>query len=182
MRIPRNAIPANLLTLLLQDGVDCPASTPATVQGLLTEQLGIALGYVRERIATIFLDGLVVDLPELAVVRDGSVLTLSAAMPGLVGATLRKGSYYARMRSEISWASPDAGPARDAPGGTVRVRLFNLVLREQGAPILTRGVMVGRPRLLSLLGAERCAALDLPVGAHVLLRVVDDPGSEFECV
>lgn len=185
IRVLRDNIPGNLLTRLLQEGVACPASTPATVYGFLTEQLGTDPGYVHDRIATIFLDGKAVDQPERAIVRDGCLLSLSAAMPGLVGATLRKGGYYASMRSQISWTSPDDRPSGEASAGAVRVRLFNLILRERGPALLARGIVVDRSGLVGLLGEEACAAWNPPAGEPILLRVVDEstagPGSELAC-
>jgi len=45
---------------------------------------GLDEDYVTQRISTIFLDGKPVDDIDTLLVRDGAVLSLSAAMPGLV--------------------------------------------------------------------------------------------------
>jgi hypothetical protein len=130
---------------LLQRGVFCSLAARCSVADYLTGQLGIDPAYIRDRIATVFLDGSVVDDLEAATLWPGSTLTLSAAMPGLVGATLRRGGFYSAMRSEISWKAGDGErDGGDGPPGTVRLKLFNTVLREIGPALLRRGVMVDR--------------------------------------
>lgn len=162
------------LNALIQRGVWCRATTPVPLLVFVTEQLGFDEAYVRSRIETIFLDGMVVDDLEGSVVHDGSTVTLSAAMPGLVGATLRRGGYYRAMREGISWSTlADAdGPTPAAPG-LVRVKLFNLVLREKGADLLRRGVLLDPGPAIEALGpsvAERAE----PDGR--ILLVVDQDG------
>lgn len=139
---------------LLQRGVFCPISARCPVGDFLTGELGIDPAYIRDRIATVFLDGSVVDDLTTAIVRPGSTLTLSAAMPGLVGATLRRGGFYSAMRSEISWKAADGErDEADGPPGTVRLKLFNTVLREIGPAVLRRGVMVDRGEATATLRA-----------------------------
>jgi hypothetical protein len=157
---------------LLQRGVFCPLAARCSVQDFLTGQLGIDPDYVRDRIATVFVDGSVVDDLQAAMLRPGSTLTLSAAMPGLVGASLRKGGFYSAMRSEISWkADDDARPQLDGPPDTIRLKLFNTVLREIGPALLRRGVLVDRRESIGALKAWCCDVSDTPEGRWVSLRV-----------
>ncbi len=154
---------------LFQRGVLVAAATGCSLWSFLTEQLGIPPDYVKERVTTIFLDGDVVDSLEGSVVRDGSVLALSAAMPGLVGATLRRGGYYAAMRAAIthgveSSPAPEAGAA-----GTVRVKLFNLLIPELGPALLAHGIVIERREAAEAL--PRDALSDFPASGPVLLRV-----------
>ncbi|MEW6665649.1 MAG: hypothetical protein AB1512_10585 [Thermodesulfobacteriota bacterium] len=111
-----------------------------SVRSFLCEELGLSPDYLETRVQTVFLDGKAVDNLESALVRDGSVLALSAAMPGLLGATLRRGSYYAAMRGEISYR----GTKDTLPGGeeTVYVKLFNLLVREVGSALLRKGIWI----------------------------------------
>src|SRR5450759_2624803 len=60
---------------LLQRGVFCPLAARCSVQDFLTGQLGIAPAYVRDRIATVFVDGSVVDDLETATLQPGSTPT-----------------------------------------------------------------------------------------------------------
>ena len=126
--------------LLLQQGVVLEARVGATVEEFLCGQLGIERRYLQERINTIFLDGKPVDDATTAVIRDGSTLALSAALPGLVGAAFRKGGFYARLRDAISHAADD--PSGSAGRGLVTLKLYNLVAKELGTQLLGAGVLV----------------------------------------
>ncbi len=124
----------------LQQGFGVPARVPCTVKELLCDQFGMDVGYVTERITTIFLNGKATDDIEKAVAGNGSLIALSAAMPGLVGATMRRGGYYAAMRSAITLGEQETtGSSGD---GTVRVKLFNLLLTELGPEFLRQGVLL----------------------------------------
>jgi hypothetical protein len=124
---------------LLQRGVRVKALIGSTVQSFLCDGLGIDPQYVEERIQTVFLNGKAVDDPSSAIITDRSTIALSAAMPGLLGATLRKGGYYSRMRSEISY--PGEGEIQPHEGW-VLLKLFNLLPREIGPLVLQKGVAV----------------------------------------
>jgi hypothetical protein len=104
-------------TALLQGGVAVRV-VARSVLGFLVEEVGLTPEYVRERITTVFLDGQVVDVLEGAMLRQGSRLALSAAMPGLVGATLRRSGPYAAMRAEIT-------RTRSTSSRRARVRLWS---------------------------------------------------------
>ena len=159
-RLRMTAEPAALATFtpILQEGVELPVGVGCSVHALLSEQLGLEPRYVEERVQTAFLDGKPVDRLDRAVVRDGSVLALSAALPGLLGATLRKGGHYASLRGSITHAEPGAtcgqGPGR------VTLKVFNVLLRELAPPLLRRGVLVpwGRLRARIRSGGDRLIA------------------------
>ena len=87
---------------LLQQGFTVRARTGCSIRELLCGQFGIDPDYLKQRITTIFLNGKAIDDPESSRVADGATLALSAAMPGLVGATMRRGGYYAAMRGAIA--------------------------------------------------------------------------------
>jgi hypothetical protein len=134
---------------LLQRGVWVRTRVGCHVLGLLTGQFGIDRDYVEGRITTLFLDAKAVDVLETTYVRDGSVLALSAAMPGLVGATMRRGSHLATMRGNMTYQVQDL---EDKAGlGWVRVKLFNLVLFELGGLFLQRGIWLQGGDLAELL-------------------------------
>jgi hypothetical protein len=155
---------------VLQRGVGLRAVAGATVQAFLTEGLGIDPEYVRQRITTVFMDGRVVDALEEAVLHDGSLLALSAAMPGLVGATLRRGGYYAAMRASISAAAERSAPAPSPDVIRVRVKLFNLLIEELGPVLLAHGVAIAADDARQALGD---GSPPVPAGAEeVWLRAV----------
>jgi len=113
------------------------------------EQLGVLEAYFEERIQTIFLDSKAVDDVVTALVHDGSVIALSAAMPGLVGATFRKGGKYGWMRKAISHERD--GKPDESNHGWVKVKLFNLVLKELGPEFLKRGVWIEGGRVQAFI-------------------------------
>ena len=155
---------------MLQSGVTVPAMIGCSLKGLLCEQLAIPADYVTDRITTVFLDNRPVDDMDRTVVRDGSRITLSAAMPGLVGATMRRGGFYAALRQGISHVKESGAPA-DACG-TVRLKLFNLLLAEIGPLILARGVILEKAELDELLYNLFCRQEAIPAVSRVLLTVL----------
>lgn len=154
---------------LLQSGVTVPVRTGSSILAFLTDQLGIPRSEVEARVTTVFLDGKVVDALDVAVLRDGSRLALSAALPGLVGATMRRSGTYSAMRSEITWAAAGA-PARE-PGaaGTLQLKLFNLLIDALAPAVLRHGVVLDAAEVARLLG--RCREDGRPPAERVLLQV-----------
>lgn len=137
------------LLLLVQNGFSMEIASACSVNAFLSDRLGLSPEYVEERIQTIFLDGKPVDDLDTAMVRDGSSLALSAAMPGLVGAAMRRGGYYGQLRSTITYQPGTADGFRGK--GSVRVKVFNLLMHELGPDILGRGVSVPAPDLAAHL-------------------------------
>lgn len=127
---------------LLQQGVEVRATANHSVRAVLCQDLGLAPAYVEARIQTIFLDGKPVDDLDHSRVSPGATLALSAAMPGLVGAILRRGSYYAAMRREITHREEDRSPL--AGGCLIKLKLFNLLAADLGAALLARGIWLSR--------------------------------------
>ena len=102
---------------------------------------GIAADYLKERVQTLFLNGRAMDDPAAAVVTDGSIIALSAAMPGLAGAVLRRSGRYAAMRRPISHEAGGTAVDRRARI-TVTLKLFNLIARELGPGFLAGGIRI----------------------------------------
>jgi hypothetical protein len=155
-------------TALFQDGVAVPVRAGTTVLGFLVDQLAIAREVIEERVTTVFLDGRVVDDLERTALGPGSTLALSAALPGLVGATLRRNGLCSGMRAAIT-ARPGA-PAAAGEGGTVRLKLFNLLIGALGPAVLRHGVLLEGDAARRLLPALAGAGAPTD-GAPVLLRV-----------
>jgi hypothetical protein len=121
---------------LLQHGFLIEAHVGCSVNKFLCEQIGVTQEYIQERIQSVFLDGKPVDDLDLALIRDGSRLALSAAMPGLVGASMRRGGLYSSLRSAVTYH--EGGERSPATEGLVQMKLFNLLMKELG-PSLLRG-------------------------------------------
>lgn len=155
---------------LLQKGVTVPATVGCTLKSLLCDQFAIPADYVTERVTTIFLNNSPVDDLDQTIVHDGSRVTLSAAMPGLVGATMRRGGFYAALRQGISHVTGSGAAA--GKSGTVRLKLFNLLLAELGPLVLARGLILERGELADLLQTIPGQRVDSAAGiSRVLLTV-----------
>ena len=138
MEVPGDRL-ASLLPLL-GGGFGLHTEVDLALSEWFGRQPGLSANYLRDRVQTIFLNGRAVDDADRAVVRDGATLALSAAMPGLVGATFRKGGRYAALRSAISYEGRNL---RDGAGtGLLTLKLFNMVAAEIGPLFLARGVRV----------------------------------------
>ena len=156
---------------LLQKGVKVPATVGCTLRSMLCDQFAIPADYVTNRITTIFLDNSPVDDLDRTIIHDGSRVTLSAAMPGLVGATMRRGGYYAALRQGISHVLESGTSAGEC--GTVRLKLFNLLLAELGPLILARGLILEQGEMSDLLKDLPGQPADSPAGtSRVLLTVL----------
>ncbi len=132
---------AGAVARLFQKQFLIEAEVGQSVKDLLTRQYGIDGETVGARVKTILLDSRPVDDIDRAIVRDGSTLALSGAMPGLVGAILRAGSFYAPMRGTITYHAD--GRERGLSGsGTVTVKLFNTLVDCLGPHFLRKGIVV----------------------------------------
>lgn len=134
---------------LLQRGFMVKVQIGCSIKTMLCEQFGLDPEYVEDRIQTIFLDGKTVDDIDSAIIKDGSTLAFSAAMPGLVGATLRRGGHLALLRSGITHRGERTPVSRRE--GMVALKLFNLIVTELGPTFLKRGIVVRREDLEGLL-------------------------------
>lgn len=134
---------------LLQRGVNISAVVGCSLRSLLCDQFAIPSEYVTDRITTIFINNRPVDDLDSTIIEDGSRVTLSAAMPGLVGATMRRGGFYAALRQGISHIGDGRQLADEQ--GIVRLKLFNLLLPELGPLILARGLLLEQKELDELL-------------------------------
>lgn len=130
---------------ILGEGIFLRGPSGQTVEDFLAKSAGVSPAYLKERVQTVFLDGRALDDFGTARVMDGATLALSAAMPGLAGAVLRRGGRYAPMRRQISH---EARCAQAAPGEIfVVLKLFNMIARELGPEFLLQGILVPGARL-----------------------------------
>lgn len=124
--------------VLLRSGFRVTSQVGCSVKDFLCGQMGLTTDYFENRIQTLFLNSKPVDNAETALVQDGATLALSAAMPGLVGATMRRGGHYGRMRGSITHTDDNQTCAAET--GWVTLKLFNLVLKELGPYFLNHGI------------------------------------------
>lgn len=189
--VPRQHFP--LFLPLLSQGVAVPAPRGISIRVFLCKELPLSAAYVDSRLQTIFLNGKAVDDIDNAVIRDGDTLALSAAMPGLVGATFRRGGRYAAFREAVSFSLADkTGPDADgkslpeASAGRICLKLFNLVASEMGPVIFDGGVYLAPDRFLSAikklpqeLSDISCRLDNRSVSYPALLSALSEPSSEI---
>jgi hypothetical protein len=147
---------------LLGQGFSVDTHSGVTVKDLLCKQLGIHEDYLAQRIQTIFLNAKVVDDVNTAIVAEGSTLALSGAMPGLVGAILRGGGYYAAMRNQLSHM--EAELSSQAQSAKITLKLMNLVAKELGPIFLQQGIWLKGQTLREFI---ECRMDDLKAGCMV---------------
>lgn len=126
-------------TTLLQSGLFLSVKQGENIDGLLTSLPGFSEKYIKERVQTIFVDGLPAD--DLAQQFSGqeTVLAISAAMPGLAGAIFRKGGMHASLRTTTEKKKHSAAPDSML---TVRLKLFNIIAKERGVTLLAGGCLM----------------------------------------
>ncbi len=126
---------------ILQQGFTLPALVGCSLKSLLCDQFGVTPEYLSGRIKTIFFNGKPVDDVDSVIIIDGAILALSAAMPGLVGATFRSGGPLSVFRSSITHRGKDK-KFKIPKKGMVIIKLFNLLVSEMGPSLLERGIWV----------------------------------------
>jgi hypothetical protein len=149
MKVQKNTIPQMVLTLkagkgtinimatLLQRGFVQPISGAISIADLLTALPGFSSDYVRDRVQTIFVNGLAEDNIHRQLVA-GDTLALSAAMPGLAGAIFRRGGQHAFLRTRPVASAKGQGDQ----SGQITLKLFNMIATETGSQLLETGLLV----------------------------------------
>jgi hypothetical protein len=166
--------PSKLRTFyfLLQQGLRIKTPVGGSVQDFLVRQLGLNPEVIDEKIQTIFLNGKAVDDPGQAFLTDGASLALSGALPGLVGATMRRGGFYSSLRDPITF---QGGPGfQGSQKGAIVLKLFNILLKDLGPQILENGFMIEESKLLDFLRGNESKLAD-----ECQLR--DGDGIEIPC-
>jgi hypothetical protein len=151
---------------ILQAGFFVRSLVGTTVTAFLKNQLELSVKYIEERISTIFLNGKPVDNIDAAIVEEGSTLALSSAMPGLVGATMRRKGPYASLRNAITYKDRVVG-GTSVKEGAVRLKLFNLVMADLGPLLLKRGIYVSLRDFREFLAGQHSRFYEEVVGATV---------------
>jgi hypothetical protein len=128
-----------------------------SIRQVLNEWAGISSDYLDGVVQTVFHNGRAVDDDRKIMAAHGSVIALSAAMPGLVGAAFRKNSPVAGMRTvdfpsqtdisdaELvaeSRAGSAAGPSPGSEPITITLKFFNRVNADLGPVFLQQGIRV----------------------------------------
>ncbi|MDF1591506.1 MAG: hypothetical protein P1P89_08345 [Desulfobacterales bacterium] len=125
---------------LLEQGFLVETSVGCSLRDFICGGLGLDGQYLADRVQTIFLDHNPVDDIDTALIQENSTVALSAAMPGLAGATLRKGGRFAAMRNQITCRT---GTACESDQRTkVTVKFFNVIAKDLGGNLLNKGIRI----------------------------------------
>lgn len=161
------------LATMLQAGFYVDAAPGESIGSLLERLPGFSADYIEHQIQTVFYNGDAIDDLSQPLTGPSPVIALSAAMPGLAGAILRKNSPAAPLRKTRGTASS----GDDDAAVTVLIKLFNTLATERGPELFRTGVRVKaadlsgflalRPSLLEKardirLAGSPVAADDLP--------------------
>ena len=168
------------LASLLQSGVLRPVQSPQKLLTFLLSQPGMNEEYIKERVQTIFINGLPADSLD-QVLDFGTVVALSAAMPGLAGAIFRRGSIHASLRSRPDKKNNKCIHADIAKTPWIRLKLFNTVARDLAGPFFVQGALlpakivqqfaVRTPNFCS--HEQPCRFEEKQVDAETLLRLLE---------
>lgn len=131
---------------LLSSGFMIRVQVGCSIHDLLRDQLGIDGKLVETHIQTVFLNGKAVDDLHQSIIEDGCVLSLSGALPGMVGAAFRKSGFYAGFREAVSFRNNKAPVSGPRPG-SLRVKLFNLTGPMIGPFFLRHGIEIAGAEL-----------------------------------
>lgn len=148
-----------LLTPVFNAGVGIRTFSGISIMELLCGQLGIDEDIVQNLIQTIFINGRAVDKTEDVKIPAGAVIALSAAMPGLVGATLRKGGVLAAFREGISYRDKNRPDDAQPKETIIHLKLFNMVTDAVAPRLLKNGVWVKSKMLQKMLMRTESGAI-----------------------
>ncbi|MCA1794588.1 MAG: hypothetical protein LC660_12110 [Desulfobacteraceae bacterium] len=150
--IDKNSI--SIFSIILQQGFKVFAKVGSSLESMLCDQFALPPEYLSNRIQTIFLDGKPVDDVTSTMITDGATLALSAAMPGLVGATFRSGGALSVFRSSITHREEEEKSNISAQG-MITLKLFNLLVSEIGPAFLERGIWVETEIIKNLIEEKK---------------------------
>lgn len=129
---------------LLQYGISIQSNTGTSIEQFLAEIPAFSPEYIKGDLETIFLDGNAVDSLSTRFHKRQHTLALSAIMPGLVGAILRKNSIHARLRT----TSVDDVDSKTSELSLIKLKIFNRIAQECGPKILANSVIFETSNLL----------------------------------
>ena len=136
----------------LEKGVQKEILVGHNIRTMLSDQLNISEDYIDNRIKTLFLDGSAVGNINSTIINNGATLAISAAMPGLAGATFRRLENTDSFLDTIA-ENKETGQT-NYEKGIITIKFFNLVLRELGPAFLKLGVLIPKDELIKFFSQK----------------------------
>ena len=157
---PEHALPVTLflkttrdaagkIATLLQRGFVLPVTGTISIAELLIELPGFNKEYIRDRVQTIFVNGIAEDNTGRELTA-GDALALSAAMPGLAGAIFRRGGQHASLRTRPVTVTHN----ETDQSGYITLKLFNMIATETGPQLLQTGILIKGKTLARFLDRQ----------------------------
>ena len=137
---------------IFQRGFIFPCNVETSIEDLLLRQMVLDRAFVEEKVSTVFLDGRCVDDIASAILKNGSVVALSSAMPGLAGATMRRKGIYSCLRESIAYADKEEKDA--IKEGLITIKLFNLLMTDLGRRFLEKGIILPASDIMALFSPD----------------------------
>lgn len=129
---------------LLQSGAEYIAVQGQSLGDFITSLPEFSWDYIESSVQTIFLDGMPADdIKAKTFTKPCHTLALSAAMPGLVGAILKRNSLHVSLRT----TTVDDSVAEVGTPTTIKLKIFNSIAQEKGPQILHGGAVFSTDRL-----------------------------------
>jgi hypothetical protein len=138
---------------IFQSGFLFPCQVERSIEDLLLRQLALDPEFVKEKVCTVFLNGCCVDDISSAILKEGSTVAFSSALPGLAGATLRRGGHYACLRDSITYRQEIKPESQEE--GLIIVKLFNLLMAGIGGVFLEKGIVLNQKAASELFDPEQ---------------------------
>ena len=153
---------------LLQRGIIIRGTAGMSIREFIEIGLRFAPEYVEKNIRTIFLNNSPTDDIDIVQIKDGDILSLSGALPGVAGMAMGRDTAISGFRSEIRAKNSGNIGEGDA---FVTVKLFNLIARDSGPKLLEHGIIVKANEILKSYGVNAPEGLT-PEDGTVLLKTV----------
>jgi hypothetical protein len=138
-----------LLRMLLSTGAFVRVETGHSLRELICEQFRVSPDYLEHDIKVLFLNYSPVNDMDSVIIKDGAILALCGAMPGVVGAAMRRDG-LSSMRSSITYKEEATEKVQGE--GVIYLKLFNVVMDALGESFLRRAVYVESRTLAEFLG------------------------------
>lgn len=145
LELPEKAVAG--FASLLQHGILFAVDRPIALLPFLLALPGFTAEYLEQTVQTIFIDGVAADTLEREL-PAGTVLALSAAMPGLAGAIFRRQGLHSMLRSQPAAKQESTR----VESGFVTLKLFNTIAVDRVHDLLPHGILVTSKTLRDFAG------------------------------
>lgn len=129
--------------LLMQSGAEIKCQIGISLDKFLNKELGLS----QEQLAPIdvfILNGVPVDELDKSFVPDGARLALAAALPGIAGLAMKKGSAVRGLRAGISTKQTQISPRP----GSIQLSLYSIALAQLAGHFLEKGIIVKSTQII----------------------------------